>query len=211
MTFNLLPNLSLCDSKSQAPSLPYAKLPHGNKKCLRERVHRNDSSDGFSLSPAWQSLSLTFSWNCLEAMHEVSISVFISQKKRLRLGEVQEHAHDHVLTIENPEMAFWEKSKLLRVQMIQMFPSILQKGLCIEAMSDQVTITPTIHLNEIFSCPGSEFPIGWSEVLAQAPSFSVIQLTLTFLHLAFSPFSFIIFPPHSKQILMLDLYTLECL
>ena len=72
------------------------------------------------------------------------------------------------------------------VQMIQIFASIFQKGFYIDTMSDCVTITPIIHLIEISSYPGSIFHIGWSEVLAQEPSFFVIQLILTFPCLAFS-------------------------
>lgn len=42
-----------------------------------------------------------------------------------------------------------------------------------------------IHLIEISSYPGSESHIGWSEVSVQGLSFFVIQLILTFRHLAF--------------------------
>lgn len=86
-------------------------------------------------------------------------------------------------------MAFWGKSRFLWVQIIQIFASIFRKGLYIDTISDCVTVTAIIHLIEISSCPGSEFHIGWSEVSVQGLSFFVIQLILTFRHLAFS-FSF---------------------
>lgn len=61
-------------------------------------------------------------------------------------AEVKEHAHDHVPIIKNSKIAFWEKSRPLWVQMIQIFASLLQKRLCTETVSDCVTVTPVIHL-----------------------------------------------------------------
>lgn len=107
-------------------------------------------------------------------------------QKRSRLGEVKEHTHDHVPVIKNLEMAFWGKARFLWVQMTQIFASIFRKGFYIDTISDCVSITAIIHLIEISSCPGSKSHIGWSEVSIQGLCFFVIQLTLTFRHLAFS-------------------------
>lgn len=103
---------------------------------------------------------------------EVGVPSFTGQEKRLRLEEVKEHSPDLLPIIQNHEMAFWGNSRLLWVQMIQMFASILQKGLGMEAKPGYATTTPTVHLTEI----SSQVHICWSEVLAQVPSFLVIQL-----------------------------------
>lgn len=114
----------------------------------------------------------------------------LTSQKRSRFGEVKEHTHDHVPVIKDLEMAFWEKSRFLWVQVIQIFASIFRKGLYIDTVPDCVILTAIIHLIEISSCPGSGFHTGWSEVSVQGLSFFVTQLMLPFHHLAFS-FSFL--------------------
>lgn len=132
-------------------------------------------------------------------MNEVGIPIFILQEKRLRVGEVKEHAHYHLSKIKTLEMVFLEKFGSNWPKCGLPFP----KRDCVERQC--LTVTTSICGIEISSCPGSKFHTGWSELLAQMPSFFVIQLML-FPHLAFSLFTFIILPPHSSQTLMLDLY-----
>lgn len=100
-------------------------------------------------------------------MNMVGIPVSILQK-RLRFGEVKEHAHD------TDHQESWNGLLgKIKASLSPNDPDIylhFPKGLYIDTMSDCVTITPIIHLMEISSYPGSIFHVGWSEVLAQGPS-----------------------------------------
>lgn len=139
-----------------------------------------------------------------QAVNEVGIPVFIWQEKRLRLGEVKEHAPDHLPEMQTPEVALWGKAKLLWVRLIHLFASTTQQGLCTGAIPDWLTVTASIHLTEISSRPGSGFHTGWSELLAPVLSLLVIPLNANIP--PFGLFSFYLphLPPHSAQTLMLD-------
>lgn len=69
-------------------------------------------------------------------MDKVEIPLFVLQGKRLKLGEVMKHVHDPVSIIKTPKWSSGKKSRLLWLQLNQMFVFMFQKGLYGEVMSD---------------------------------------------------------------------------